>query len=149
MPDAAPAATGPETYQRSTMVPPTLTLDLGQRRIYAVEVATDPGLFANPAARTPQSFFASWMNGKGLTRADDQVTTFAIPTPAWLQLRAAEALYFRVLTSTSETAWVETLNSGSSTGRHWPRIVLHGQFTHGLEQPFRDEELLWRRDPGV
>ena len=149
MPDAPPVATGPETYQRSTTVPPTLTLDLGPRRIYGVEVAGDPGLFTNAAARTSQNYFASWTNGKGLTRADDQITTFAIPSAAWLQLRAAQALYFRALTSTSETAWTDTLASASSSDREWPRIELHGQFTHNLEQPFRDEELLWRRDPGL
>jgi hypothetical protein len=144
--DYPPVATGPETYQRGTAVPPTLTLDLGNRRLFAVEIATDPALFVDASARTPQTFFASWAAEQRLSRADAQNTTFTIPLAAWLQLRAADALYFRVLTSTTATQWVDAL---SSPTRPAPSIALNGQFTHALEQPYRDEELLWRRDPGA
>jgi hypothetical protein len=144
------AITGPATYPRNTSEPPPLAIDVGEREFYAVEVATDPTLFPNPAGRTADNFYASYQDGGRLLDTAEYTTIYRLPSDAWKRLRMAHSLYLRVLTSASPTEWRNTetsLPAGSTTPP--PSIRLHGQFTLDVEGPFREEERLWRRDPRV
>jgi hypothetical protein len=81
---------------------------------YAVEVATDSGLFCDKERRrefhdgvSSPNFFASWAAADvpPLPRTSGVWTPYQIPVEAWVLLASAPRLYFRVLISSSAYAW--------------------------------------------
>jgi hypothetical protein len=94
--------------------PPRFSVNPGQDRYFAVEVATRPDLFnlaANGSQRTENNFFGSWRT-KPFPRASSYPTEFELPADAWNRLRAANGpLYYRAWGSDSGTAWVNSLSS--------------------------------------
>jgi hypothetical protein len=110
-----PAILGPETFSRVSVNPPVLHVDLGGVRHYAVELASDPSLFAsaNAAKRNAANFFASWTSG---LIGPVVSSTYAIPSEAWEQLRSNDALYYRVLSSSSGDSWQSAKASTSDGG---------------------------------
>jgi metacaspase-1 len=102
-PGVAPTITALASFPRGSDQGPTFTVSA--RPYFAVELATDPSLFAVQVSRTPANFFASWDGLETPSRL--QGTNFTLPTAAWGRLKAAERLYYRVLatTSSSSTGW--------------------------------------------
>ncbi len=83
--------------------PPTFSITLPTTRYYAVEVAARADLFDSAGAgdmRTDANFFASWQTG-GLLNAP----SFQLPDDAWARLRSADRLFYRMLSSSDQSAW--------------------------------------------
>ena len=101
-----PAIEGPETYDR-TQPAPTFLVMPGDNAFYAVEVATESKLFnrANyEAQRSPQTFFGSWQDS---LQPAYITTTYTLPESVWAQLRQANTLYYRMMTTASDsTEWI-------------------------------------------
>lgn len=100
-PSSLPRISAPATFDRGTATGPVFSVSAGP--YFAVEVATSPALFADVAGRTPANFFASWTGTETPSRL--QGTSFTLPPGPWDRLRSAAALHYRVLATSSLTAW--------------------------------------------
>ena len=107
--------------------PFTFTVSVPSGQFFAVEVATDAGLFnstANGGQRSDNNFYASWK-----VSPFRQGTSFTMPLDAWNRLRqGASTLYYRLWATTSPTAWVNyrvtTLDSNAQAA---PSLTLTAQ----------------------
>ena len=107
--------------------PFTFTVSVPSGQFFAVEVATDAGLFnstANGAQRSDNNFYASWK-----VSPFRQGTSFTMPLDAWNRLRqGASTLYYRLWATSSPTAWVNyrvtTLDSNAQAA---PSLTLTAQ----------------------
>lgn len=102
--EAGPAITGPETWTRSDP-PPRFHVNPGLHRYYVVEVASDPQLFDSlrrRADRNGANFYGSWSDQPFQTNP-----SYILPAAAWVQLRHAPRLWYRVGTSASPGDYVD------------------------------------------
>ena len=107
--------------------PFTFTVSVPSGQFFAVEVATDAGLFnstANGGQRSDNNFYASWK-----VSPFRQGTSFTMPLDAWNRLRqGASTLYYRLWATSSPTAWVNyrvtTLDSNAQAA---PSLTLTAQ----------------------
>jgi len=145
-----PAINGPETFPRNSAVGPQFAISPGKDRFWAVEVVTDSTLFAgSTGSGLSDSWhrYASWEDYDRLvTTAGDSV--FTLPRHAWLFLREAQELFYRLLTSSSPNSWQDYKKTFQPAGGGTPQSVrLLGTFGRLDETPYRPEEDLWRVDP--
>jgi subtilisin family serine protease len=149
---ARPVIDGPETYERGDPIEPSFLVMPGRKALFAVEVAVDPDLFDQSAAgdRTAATFFSSAASGM-LEAADlaDGQTTYTLPRPAWMALRAAGRLFYRVIAAPSGS---QDLLGGQPSwqtgdGAPPPSIEVRGLAAREPAMIHRPEEDLWRRDP--
>ncbi len=92
-------------------------------KYYAVEVATDPLLFGpQRPARSSSNFFASWasvalMNGP----------RYSLPADVWATLRASAFLFYRLLVSDTQQAWLNvTSTTPASNAAQAPSVKIIG-----------------------
>ncbi len=79
-------------------------------KYFAVEVATKAEFFGpEKANRTDQNFYASWSTGT--LQAGSR---YLLPAAPWTFLRSADRIYYRLLTSDSSNAWVNTATTTSA-----------------------------------
>ncbi len=143
------SAIGPETYQRNHPMPPRFLIDAAGSPFFAVEMATDPLLFlpVNAPKRRPDNFYASY-EYEGLKKAGTR-TVYSCPLQAWVVLRSSDRIYYRAITSSAQTAWLNFASSlDITTPSKAPFITLTGLFTHSIPDVWRPEERLWRDPPG-
>ncbi len=105
-----PAIVGPRTHSRLRDDPPVLRVELGARRYFAVEVASDTSLFntAQAGGRSDDNFFASWRTG---LLGPVENTTFVLPPAAWSRLRFNQRLFYRVLSTAAADSWSSVATS--------------------------------------
>lgn len=98
-----PHIDGPDTVPRGAP-PPTFSVQVGDGRYYAVEVAAEPELFDSGDVghvRDDANFYGSWSD-----TALMQDSEYRLPPAVWSRLkRASERLYYRVLSSRRQDAW--------------------------------------------
>lgn len=119
-----PGIVGPVTFSRQQPNVPVFRIELGAVRFFAVELATDPNLLdpSNANRRTADNYFASWDTG---LNGPADTTTYPIPPDAWLSLRKSDALFYRVLSSTTAQSWTDVAASTPIAElRNTPRIQL-------------------------
>src|SRR5262249_19012055 len=95
-----PTVTAPASVLRSGPAP-ALQVNPRPNSFYAVELATVPELLAasRSADRTPSNFFATWQTSSLLS-----APLFQLPAAAWNALKPANRVYFRVVTSSSQSS---------------------------------------------
>ncbi len=113
--DSIPEAVvdGP-TRWRHDAGPPSLRVDPGPGRFYAVEFAVDSSLFdaaTRGAGPLPvDRFYASW-DESALFQALAYPANWTMPESAWDALRAAPRLYYRIWGSDAASAWTRAVAS--------------------------------------
>lgn len=87
--------------------PPTFHVDPGAGRYFAVEVATEAGLFdyASAGDRTDANFYGSW-SASPFGSADSYPAVYALPGDVWDRLKEADRLYYRLWSTESATEWL-------------------------------------------
>ncbi len=104
---------GPTQWRRDAG-PPSLRVDPGPGRFYAVEFAVDSALFdAATRGGGPQPvdrFYASW-DESALFQAPSYPADWTMPEPAWEALRPAPRLYYRIWGSDAASAWTRAVAS--------------------------------------
>jgi hypothetical protein len=127
---AVPAPTGGlsisgQSSHDRTSGGPTFTISIGNNSYYAVEAAASSDLFdqaAHGSERTDSNFYGSWSDTALMSEL-----TYTLPDAAWERLKSADSLYYRLLTSSSASDWVDfevsTPDSEASTA---PSILLTG-----------------------
>ena len=99
----APSVQGPSSCSRDDDAP-TFTVDKAGAPYYIFEITSDYSLFSNYDGRDDTNFYGSYSdNGGGPSRLTDE--TFTLPEGVWQSLKAADTLYYRVGTTTSQTGW--------------------------------------------
>lgn len=87
-----PSIKGPQSIPQSSTAP-EFEINKADRKLYAVEVATDKALFnaeENQDERSEHNFYGSWQDS-GLQSA----STYQLPEQVWNKLKQAERLYYR------------------------------------------------------
>ena len=100
-PDDRPSIQAPTTLPQ-TSIGPTFTVNLGGRRFFAIEVATQASLFdgdAHGGDRTEQNFYGSWQDSPLLTQS-----LYTLPFAVWQRLKQSDRLYYRAHVADS-SAW--------------------------------------------
>ncbi|WP_052389911.1 S8 family serine peptidase [Belnapia moabensis] len=104
---------GPSRWVRDAG-PPTLRVDPGAGRFYAVEFATDSAFFDadnRTAGPLPLSqFYASW-DEAALLQAPSYPADWTMPELAWNELRVAPRLFYRIWGSDEASAWTRAVAS--------------------------------------
>ncbi|MGB3292833.1 MAG: hypothetical protein WBB01_07605 [Phormidesmis sp.] len=132
-----PFIQGPSGISRSAG-PATFRVDPGSNPFYGVEVAAQPMLFDKEAAgdrRSASNFYASWAHSQ-LTSSP----TVTLPDSAWQGLKNAHQLYYRAVTSQSQTGWVNYVpTTRDDACRQAPFMQVIDLFLSGLpaESPAR------------
>jgi hypothetical protein len=143
----APTIIGPDQYDRNGL-PLEFHLGATWNKYLAVEVAGDSQLFdaVNHATdRTPANWFASWTQGLIEALAD---TTYTLPLDAWQNLRTAQYLYYRVLTSADKGAWTNFQTSTTDAdAASAPRVQLTGILTRDPFPTDRPDTSGWHQAP--
>ena len=143
----APTIVGPDQYDRNGL-PLEFHIGATWNKYLAVEVTADWRLFdvMNHATdRTPANWFASWRLGLIEALAD---TTYTLPVEAWQNLRSAQYLYYRVLTSADNGAWTNFQTSTTDVdAASAPRVQLTGILTRDPLPTDRPDENGWRLGP--
>lgn len=153
--ERVPTIEGPESYDRNQALPPSFSLQTWDHSSFAVEVATRPEFFdatLRGDSWDPATFFASW-DYHGRLLHSQGATVYSLPERAWLSLRAANRLYYRVITSSRADAWSEDSRVSTSVevavANDGPFIDLKGGRLERLpNSTIRAEESLWRDEPG-
>lgn len=97
-----PHIDGPDTVPRGAP-PPTFSVQVGEGRYYAVEVAAEAELFDSgdiAHVRDDDNFYGSWSD-----TALMQGSQYRLPPAVWRRLKGGERLYYRVLSSRRQDAW--------------------------------------------
>jgi subtilisin family serine protease len=106
-----PTIVGPTQYSRNA-ASPAFQVDVRPHFYYAVEVATQPTLFASSAApqRSSASYFATW------TRAPSFFAepTYRLPDDVWQALKGAGALFYRVWANDAGGRWQNPVPSATN-----------------------------------
>jgi hypothetical protein len=144
---ALPSISGPDEYDRASVIGPTFLVRPGQDRYFAVEVAASPAMLAAGADRPADTsvWFASWW--KGLLPAGLDATgavAFTLPIGAWRALRENDALYYRVLTSATADGWTTVQISDPGEDGIPPAIALTGAVAPRPTVTVRSDERSWR-----
>jgi hypothetical protein len=139
--DGAPTGAGTPSVSCSTSTvsrsddPPTFTVDRGGNPYYVFEITSEPDLFdyyANGSRRTSANFYATWSDPDAPARLT--APTYTLPEATWDALKAADRLYFRIGTTSSDTGWDNyTVSTPDDQGVSAPSIEITG------------EESLWDR----
>jgi hypothetical protein len=111
---------GPARVAR-TAPPPAFTVNPGDGRYYAVEVAAAPVLFdaGHSVERADDNYYASW-NDSSLMR--DSI--YALPSPVWDRIRRASQLYYRIASSSSPASWTDGQVSNQPTDTGIPEMQI-------------------------
>jgi subtilisin family serine protease len=108
----APIVTGPESWSRDAG-PPTLNIDPGPGRYYAIELAADPSLL-NAALRgadpNPNRFWASWVESP-LSLSPTYPVEWVVPSQVWERLNVHARIYYRIWASDAGSSWTNALAS--------------------------------------
>jgi hypothetical protein len=123
---------GPAIADR-TGAPPTFDADPGPNRFYALEIAVDADLFddrVNGGQREPRNFYATWQDGPLLSTA-----RCTIPIDAWVLLRSADVLYYRIATSDVTDGWVNVQATVSAAERSRAPFILVAGSADALVTP--------------
>jgi metacaspase-1 len=109
---------GPDRLAR-TAAAPAFTVNPGTGRFYAVEVASSPVLFDNghDGERAVDNFYGSWTE-TALMRG----SFYPLPAPVWNQLRRANQLYYRIVSSSSAGSWTDYQVSNEPADSDMPAI---------------------------
>jgi len=105
---STPTILGPDSWSRIDK-PPVFQVDPSPHAYYVVEVATKPELFDlthHGSERSADNFYGSWSDSPFQT-----TPTYLLSPAAWVRLRTADRLWYRVGTSASATAYVDYLVS--------------------------------------
>lgn len=133
-----PTILGPGSWSRVDS-PPRFQVDPRPHAYYVVEVTTRPELFdyANHGGeRTADNFYGSWSNSPFQSSP-----TYLLPVTAWVRLRVADRLWYRVGSSASATAYVDYLVSTlDDQGEKAPSI----EILSGIGAPPRTPEVARR-----
>ncbi len=100
-----PSVSGPASWARGGGAP-VFDVNPGSNPYYIFEITSRPELLdiaAHGTERTDSNFYGSWGDGSVPSRLTNR--QFQLPEAAWQRLRAAEALYFRIGTTSSSTGW--------------------------------------------
>ena len=111
--------------------PVTFAVSVPSGHYFAVEVASEAGLFnsaANGGQRNDNNFYASWK-----VSPFRQGTSFTLPLDAWNRLRqGASRLYYRLWATNSPTAWVNyQVTTPDSNAQAAPSLTLTAQTQPG------------------
>ncbi|WP_051675723.1 caspase family protein [Polaromonas glacialis] len=111
--------------------PVTFAVSVPSGQYFAVEVATEAGLFnstANGGQRNDNNFYASWK-----VSPFRQDSSFTVPLDAWNRLRqGASRLYYRLWCTSSPTAWVNyRVTTTDSNAQAAPSLTLTTQSQPG------------------
>jgi hypothetical protein len=101
----APVITGPAAYSVQAG-PPTFEVDPGDNPFWVVEVVTGAELFDtanNGTLRDVDNYYATDADSPGFLSG----SSWTMPVAAWQRLRGGGALYYRVLTSASDSEWLD------------------------------------------
>jgi hypothetical protein len=153
-----PEIIAPERVPRAGPAP-VFHLHLAGDRYFAVEVARDVRLFdrTGDPPPDPAAFYGMWQDGIG--EADHDVD-WTLPETAWRSLRAADVLFYRILTTStrpSPEGWTGVRASTpdelaeqapfllvTDTAPAPPGVERDGMGPRVLDP----DELLWRQPPG-
>jgi hypothetical protein len=117
--EGSPSIVGPSVMARS-LQPPTFQVDTGENPFYVVEVATEPELLKPGSQRPPDKFYGTWQDNKFFAGR-----TFTLEPMIWDQLKNADRLYYRIVTSASTVRFVEAVPSTPASQVHnAPYIML-------------------------
>ncbi|MDB5843174.1 MAG: peptidase caspase catalytic subunit p20 [Polaromonas sp.] len=121
---------GPASFANGT-TPVSFSVSVPSGHYFAVEVATDAGLFnstANGGQRNDGNFYASWK-----VAPFRQGTSFTVPLDAWNRLRqGASRLYYRLWCTASPTAWVnQQVTTSDANAQSSPSVALTAQSQPG------------------
>lgn len=109
-----PTILGPNSWSR-TNGPPMFQVDPSPHPYYVVEVAIQPELFDSTnhgSERTEDSFYGSWSDSPF-----ESSPTYTLQEAAWVRLRAADRLWYRVGSSASPTTYVDyTVSTADDQG---------------------------------
>jgi metacaspase-1 len=127
-----PKVTGPATIDRDTAGAPTFNVDLAGAPYYIFEITSEPSLFSNRDARSDSNFYGSYNDSGVPSRLT--TATFTLPDTAWQSLKAADTLYYRIGTTTSQTGWDNyTASTPDDQATNAPSISVTG--AKSAEQP--------------
>lgn len=125
--NARPTIEGPDVYDPS-LPPPTFSVTPGAATFYAVEVATDAGLFENEADRAPGTFYGSWSRGLlPAPRVGEGTVTYTLPAPVWKRMRRAKRIFYRAITTSADDRDLAQIQSSVAPGAKPPAIELAAQ----------------------
>lgn len=150
-----PAIAGPEQYSKQAEAP-AFCLHLGINPYFAVEVAVHLDLFKDQfhERRSHNNFYGSWIT-EGLLESDGK-TVYRLPEAAWHQLRVADRLYYRVITSSTPAPTWSDVRSSIPKGQiedapwirlpddRWQRTANSGTSYMELGKTRQTDEARWR-----
>jgi hypothetical protein len=131
-----PSVTGPEEMKASDPAP-EFQVNKGTNNYYIFEITSDPALFdgANDSDRSDDNFYATWRDDNAPNRLID--SSYPLPDDVWNRLNASDTLYFRIGTTSSETAWddytVSTSNADAQSAPHF--TIQPAEATQPAEEP--------------
>jgi hypothetical protein len=128
-PSGKPSVQGPASRSRDDAGPLTFTVSPGTNRYYVFEITSDASLFdkaKNGSKRSADNFYGSYADSTMPKRLTEG--TFSLPTNAWSKLKAADVLYYRVITTSSPApGWDNLMESVyDSQGASAPKIQITG-----------------------
>ena len=115
-----PTIVGPAQYSRSG-ASPEFQINVQPHFYYAVEVATQPALFASVAAaqRSDATYFATWNRAPSFFAEP----TYRLPDDVWQKVKQASTLFYRVWANDAGGRWQNPLPS-VATGALMPSVQL-------------------------
>ena len=119
-PSPEPSIQGPVSLYASAQAP-TFEIDTGDRRFFAVEVATEPWLFDAlfKSDRTPDNFYGSWGDTPLLVKQP-----YAFPTAVWQRLNQSDRLYYRAHVADSSSWDNYTVTTRDDQAQNAPFIQI-------------------------
>ncbi len=129
-PPSKPSVQGPASRSRDDTGPLTFIVSPGANRYYVFEITSDWSLFdkaKNGSRRSANNFYGSYADSampKRLTQL-----TFSLPPSAWDKLKAADTLYYRIVTTSSATPprWDNLMYSvEDNKGASAPKTLITG-----------------------
>ena len=119
---------GPASFANG-VTPVSFSVSVPAGNYFAVEIATDAGLFntaASGAQRNDSNFYASWK-----TAPFRQGSSFTMPLPEWNRMRQGAAqLYYRLWCTESPNSWVNyrvTVSDANAQSAPSVALVAQGQ----------------------
>jgi hypothetical protein len=95
--------------------PPRFRVDTGDHDHFIVEVAADASLFADRPEANTTEFYATYYDEDRPNRETGR--SFTLPEYAWQALKAADRLYYRIGTTSSDSTWDDYTLSTEDDGQ--------------------------------
>lgn len=102
---ASPSVKGPASVSR-TGPTPSFQVSAGNK-YYVFEITNDASLFdtqQNSGKRTQRNFYGSWSDD-GNKHIPGTQQTYVLPASVWSNLKDADTLYFRIVSTSSQSNW--------------------------------------------